>query len=114
MTETLAPVYSSESGQLELSNEYQHDRVLMGFKNLCVLVLWIKVVLALEGLKNHTLEDPICCQKLYKMSISRKQKSYLNILIVYHDMDIGYGYFALSQLVNTCLWLLFEYIVASL
>ena len=28
MIETLAHVYSSESTQWELSNEYQHDRVL--------------------------------------------------------------------------------------
>ena len=33
-----------------LSNEYQHDRVKMVFKNLCVLVLWTKVPSALEGL----------------------------------------------------------------
>ena len=51
VTETLAHGYSSESTQRELSNEYQHDSVSMIFKNLCVLVLWIKVVLALEGLK---------------------------------------------------------------
>ena len=52
MTETLAHRYSSEGTQRELSNEYQHDRVTMVFKNLCVLVLWMKVALALEGLKN--------------------------------------------------------------
>ena len=50
MTETLANGYSSESTHRELSNEYQHDRVEMIFKNLCVLVLWTKVVSALEGL----------------------------------------------------------------
>ena len=32
MTETLAHGYSSESAQLELSNEYQHDRGLDGFQ----------------------------------------------------------------------------------
>ena len=37
MTETLAHGYSSESICRELSNEYQHDRVQMVFKNLCVL-----------------------------------------------------------------------------
>ena len=42
--------FSYESTQWELSNEYQHDRVKMVFKNLCVLVLWTKVALALEGL----------------------------------------------------------------
>ena len=34
MTETLAQGYTSESTQRELSNEYQHDRVKMVFKNL--------------------------------------------------------------------------------
>ena len=28
----------------DLSNEYQHDRVLMVYKNLCMLVFWTKVV----------------------------------------------------------------------
>ena len=53
MTETLTNVYSSESTQQELSNEYQHDRVQMIFKNLCVLVLWTKVASELEGLKYY-------------------------------------------------------------
>ena len=35
MTETLG--YPSESAQWELSNEYQHDRVKMVFKILCLL-----------------------------------------------------------------------------
>ena len=47
--ETLARGYSSEISQWELSNEYQHDRVKMVFKNLCILVLWMKVASALEG-----------------------------------------------------------------
>ena len=50
MTETLANGYSSESAPRELSNEYQHDRVWMVFKNLCICVLWMKVALALEWL----------------------------------------------------------------
>ena len=50
MTETLANGYSSESAQQELSNEYQHDRVSMVFKDFSVLVLWTNVVSALEGL----------------------------------------------------------------
>ena len=37
----------------ELSNEYQHDRALMRFINLGVLVLWTKVALASEGLRCH-------------------------------------------------------------
>ena len=51
MTETLSNGYSSKSTPQELSNEYQHDRVWMIFKNLCVLVLWTKVASALEGFK---------------------------------------------------------------
>ena len=50
MTETMANGYSSESTQRELSNEYQHDRVLMVFKDFSVLVLWTNVASALEGL----------------------------------------------------------------
>ena len=50
MAETLAHGYSSESTQRELSNKYQHDRVSMVFKNLCILVLWMKVASALGGL----------------------------------------------------------------
>ena len=50
MTENLEHGYSSKSTQQELSNEYQHDRVKMFFKNLCVLVLWTEVASALEGL----------------------------------------------------------------
>ena len=42
-TETLANGYSSESTQWELSNEYQHFRVQMVFKNLCLLVLLTRV-----------------------------------------------------------------------
>ena len=51
--ETLANGYSSENAQRELSNEYQHDRVYMAFKNSCVIVLWMTIVLALEGLKSN-------------------------------------------------------------
>ena len=36
MTETLAHGYSSESTQLEQSNEHQHDRVKMIFKKISV------------------------------------------------------------------------------
>ena len=50
MTETLAYGYSSESTHQELSREYQHDRVLMVFKDLCILVFGLKVASALEGL----------------------------------------------------------------
>ena len=54
MTETLAHGYSSRSFQRGLSNEYQHDRVKIVFKNLCILVLWMKVASPLEGLKDGT------------------------------------------------------------
>ena len=37
-TDTLPPEYPSESTRLELSHEYQQDKVKMAFKNLCVLV----------------------------------------------------------------------------
>ena len=50
MPETLANGYSSESTQRELSNEYQHDRVWMVFKDFWIFVLWTKVALALKGL----------------------------------------------------------------
>ena len=36
--------------QQELSNEYQHDGVELGFKSLCLLVLRTKVASALEWL----------------------------------------------------------------
>ena len=53
ITETLANGYSSESTRRELSNEYQHDRVLMIFTNICIFVLWKKVASALEGLTGN-------------------------------------------------------------
>ena len=56
MTETLANGYSYESTQRELSNEYQHDRVSMVFKNLCILVLRMKVSPALEGLRRFAIK----------------------------------------------------------
>ena len=50
ITETLANGYSSESTRRELSNEYQDDRVSMVSEESCILVLWAKVVSALDGL----------------------------------------------------------------
>ena len=50
ITETLANGYSSERTRRELSNEYQDDRVSMVFQESWILVLWTKVVSALEGL----------------------------------------------------------------
>ena len=51
MTETLANGYSTESTQRELFNEYQHDRVEIVYKNLCILMIRTKVASALKGLK---------------------------------------------------------------
>ena len=48
ITETLALGYLSESTQRALSNEYQHDKVWIVFKNLCVLVPWTRVSLSIE------------------------------------------------------------------
>ena len=66
----LANGYSSESAQQELSNEYQHDRVLMVLKNLCILVLWAKVATALEGLikrnRHHKLNANVVRYKQNK------------------------------------------------
>ena len=53
MTETLADGYSSESTHQELSNEYQHARVSMIFKDFCILVLLTKVASALAGLMGY-------------------------------------------------------------
>ena len=50
MSETLAYGYSSEGTQRELSNEYQHDRVWMIYKNLFILKKSLKVASALEVL----------------------------------------------------------------
>ena len=57
MTETLAHGLSFENPQEELSNEYQHDRVEMVFKSLCVLELWEKAALALEGLNTQNSQN---------------------------------------------------------
>ena len=61
MTETLAYGHSSEGTLSELSNGYQHDRVRMFFKSLCILVLWTKVATAFEGL------NPVCLMTLLKL-----------------------------------------------
>ena len=57
ITETLAYGYSYESTQWELSNEYQHDRVWLVFRNISVIVLWTKVASASEGLIWQVLEN---------------------------------------------------------
>ena len=55
MSETLANGYLYESTRRELSNEYEHDRVSMVFESICILVLWMNVVSALEGLTPYSL-----------------------------------------------------------
>ena len=78
MTENLAHGYSSESTQQELSNEYQHDRVWMIYKNLCILVLWTKVASALKGLKPFTLKsfsrNIVCYFHTFRNNLGIKQK----------------------------------------
>ena len=51
--------YLSERNQQELSNEYQHKRVQMVFKDLCVLLLWMKVAPALKGLRWKSKRDKL-------------------------------------------------------
>ena len=65
MTETLAYGYSSASSYGELSNEYQHDRVKMVFKNLSNLLLSsIEVALAFFGRVNPCLYHVGFCSVL--------------------------------------------------
>ena len=53
MIESLTHGYLSKSAQRELSNEYQHNRLWMVYKNLYVIVLWTKVASALIWLTNQ-------------------------------------------------------------
>ena len=55
ITENLANGYLSESTWRELSNEYQDDRVSSFSQESCILVLWMKVVSAMEGLRDTSL-----------------------------------------------------------
>ena len=72
--EILAYWYSSKSTQRELSDEYQHDRVWKVFYNLCILVLWVKVVSALERLRTSLLVAKwitmSCIKKLVTAQVS--------------------------------------------
>ena len=67
---------SSESTQRELSNEYQHERVQMVFNFFCVIVLWMKVALALEGLiqEIYTKHDQM---SLSNVSLALSNRLYL-------------------------------------
>ena len=74
---------SSKSTQWELSNEYQHGRVDMVFKIVCVLVLWTKVAPALEGLK---------CQfqvHVYNWTFSPQYKS--DIMPYFNEVNTCFG-----------------------
>ena len=53
MTQTLAYWYSAATTQVELSNEYQHDRLDM----VSIHVFWTEVALALEGFKWNIIID---------------------------------------------------------
>ena len=86
MTETLANGYSSESTHRELSNEYQHDWVSMVFRNLWVLMLWMKVALALEGLTWYTIWRPI--DKLTYVSLICKSDSDLSHMMIQVNLDM--------------------------
>ena len=52
MTETLTHRYSSKSTEWELSSKYQHDRVKMVLKKICVLMLSKEVASVIEGIKD--------------------------------------------------------------
>ena len=83
ITETLANGYSSESTQRELSNEYQDDRVSSFSQESCILVLWMKVVSALEWL---SLQAPAPCfitlpSPVFKNSFRKDYQSQLHCII---------------------------------
>ena len=80
MTETRADGYSYESTHRELSNEYQHDRVQMIFKNLFVLVLWTKVASALEGLKSNSPSNSLQIHALVLFSSTEPDDNVVGVL----------------------------------
>ena len=54
MIKILAHGYPSESTLSKRRPiKYQHEKVQMVLEKLCILVLWTKVALALEGLKSN-------------------------------------------------------------
>ena len=73
MIETLTNGYSSDNAQEELSNKYQHGRVQMVFKSLCILVHWTKVASALEGLTNLHLK---CTNNMSNSSTTHEVEKY--------------------------------------
>ena len=74
MTETLTRRYSFEITQYELSNEFQHDRLSMVIRNLCIRVLWMKVARALIG----RVKD-VHCFSVVVFSVSGVARSQLRI-----------------------------------
>ena len=44
--------YSFDNTQQELFNEYQHDRFWIVFEQFWVLLPWMKVTIAVKGLKS--------------------------------------------------------------
>ena len=82
MMETLAHWYSSESAWQEVSNIYQHDRVEMVFKNLCILVLRTKVAFALEGLSNISKHLTLLLLRLLSYKKAKDYKNHLNSVML--------------------------------
>ena len=79
MTETLAYGYWSESTRWELFNEYQHGRVWIVFKNLCICVLCMKVAVALEGLTHATVSNPQGIIPMFRNAHIQKPCDQMNV-----------------------------------
>ena len=92
VSETQANIYSSESTHRELFSEFQHDRVSRVFKKLCVLVLWMKVASAFEGL-DESLNSYLVVANLantYGVKITETHKqidTHLRVLIESYTMS---------------------------
>ena len=82
-TETLAHGYSTENTQRDLSNEYQYDKVWMILKNLCILMIWMKVASALEGLRE---EDRVEIERLIKRNSKSIKCNLTPLLFVCDDL----------------------------
>ena len=65
--ETISHRYPAKCTQRELSNEYLHDRVKMGFRVFCAVVPWKKVTSALEGF--GTLMEKLCVGELDTVAV---------------------------------------------
>ena len=101
MTETLVNRYLSESTQREVSNKYQHDRVKMGFfKNLCVLVLWTKVALALAVAKRMKLTQRDTC-KLCEADLPEDRVHFFTVCKAMADLREKYIPKILNLIPNT-------------